>query len=129
MPQLIESLQQFLSAAWNLLLSIFGLFGPNLGLWLFLAAWIAYFLFAVNWVHLRRVLLDGGWVGLLLIGLVIILVWGTVAPPDGYHSLFGLRLSNYVGKTVYVTALACIMLLCGSIQLAGFSRHQGERGA
>jgi hypothetical protein len=31
----------------------------------------------------------------------------------------GLSLSNYVGKTVYVTALVCIMFLCGSVQLSG----------
>ncbi|MFO0918596.1 MAG: hypothetical protein U0872_09810 [Planctomycetaceae bacterium] len=48
------------------------------------------------------------------------LIWGVIAPPaTGSHYLLGLTLSNFVGKTVYVTALFTIMLLCGSVQLSG----------
>ena len=75
---------------------------------------------AVNWTKLRLVLLQGGWIGLLLIGVVAVLVWGTVAPPpSGSHHLLGLTLGNFVGKTVFVTTLICIMFLCGSVQLSG----------
>jgi hypothetical protein len=85
-----------------------------------LVAWVAYWTFAVNWTKLRTALLQGGWVGLVLLGLLAILVWGTVAPPAaGAHQFFGLTLGNFVGKTVLVTALVCIMLLCGSVQLSG----------
>ncbi len=85
-----------------------------------LLAWLAFWLFAVNWVKLRAVLLSGGWIGLALFGLVAILAWGLIAPPaDGHHYFFGLTLSNFVMKTVYVTGLISIMLLCGSVQLSG----------
>jgi hypothetical protein len=85
-----------------------------------LAAWVAYWMFAVNWTKLRSALLQGGWVGLVLLGFLAVLVWGTVAPPPaGAHQFFGLTLGNFVGKTVYVTALICVMLLCGSVQLSG----------
>jgi hypothetical protein len=85
-----------------------------------LIAWVAYWTFGVNWTRLRSVLLQGGWVGLILLGFLAVLVWGTVAPPAaGAHQFFGLTLGNFVGKTVLVTALICIMLLCGSVQLSG----------
>ena len=88
--------------------------------WLPLIAWVAFWLLAVNWVKFREVLVSGGIIGVLLIGLCMILIWGLIAPPDdGAHYLFGLTLSNFVGKTVYVTALFCIMFLCGSVQLSG----------
>ncbi|MGD9858063.1 MAG: hypothetical protein AB7U20_24220 [Planctomycetaceae bacterium] len=81
---------------------------------------MAFWTLAVNWVNLRRVLLSGGWLGGLLIMLVAIVGWGSIAPPEsGTHSLLGLTLSNFVGKTVYVTSLAVIALLCGSVQLSG----------
>lgn len=88
--------------------------------WLPLIAWVAFWLLAVNWKNFREVLVNGGVIGVLLIGLCMILIWGLIAPPDdGAHYLFGLTLSNFVGKTVYVTALFCIMFLCGSVQLSG----------
>ena len=115
--ELWESLVQLVVALWHLLLTLGAVLLP----WLPLLAWIVFWLFAVNWVSLRQVLLRGGWIGLLLIGLVMILVWGVVAPPvGGAHHLFGLTLSNFVGKTVFVTILFCIMFLCGAFQLSGF---------
>lgn len=88
--------------------------------WTPLIAWVAFWTLAVNWVQLRTWLLKGGWIGLVLLGLATVLVWGVVAPPEsGVHSLLGLKVSNFVGKTVYVTTLIVIMLLCGSTQLSG----------
>lgn len=114
---LLESLVQLVTAVWGVLVAMVMLVLP----WSPLIAWIAFWLFAVNWGKFRAVLLQGAWVGVVLLGLVTVLVWGTVAPPaDGSHYMFGLTLTNYVGKTVYVTTLFCMMFLCGSVQLAGF---------
>lgn len=116
MQALWDALVQLFDALLALVVSLGSLIVP----WLPLLAWIAFWLFAVNWVKLRQILLRGGWVGLVLIGLMAIMVWGVVAPPVGdSHYLFGLRVSNFVGKTIYVTTLACIMLLCGAVQLSG----------
>ena len=116
MQALWDSLVQLVGALVNVVVSAGGLILP----WTALIAWIGFWLFAVNWVKLRSVLLSGGWTGLALIGFVWILVWGVVAPPaDGTHFLLGLSVSNFVGKTVYVTTLICIMLLCGAVQLSG----------
>ncbi len=101
---------------WHLVVSLLVLIVP----WTPLLAWLGFWLFAVDWVKLRAVMIQGGWIGVLAIGLVAVLMWGLIAPPEsGAHHLLGLTLSNFVGKTVYVTALLTIMFLCGSVQLSG----------
>lgn len=117
MEALFDSLLQLVEALWALLLSVGSLLLP----WTPLFAWIAFWTFGVNWVRLRHIIWhQGGLLGIVLVWFTMILVWGTVAPPeDGYHHLLGLTLSNYFGKMVYVTALFCIMFLCGSVQLSG----------
>jgi hypothetical protein len=87
--------------------------------WTPLAAWVAFWLLAVNWVKLRESLAKGGWIGLVLIGAITVLVWGSVAPGAGGNSFFGLSVGNFVEKTVYVSGLACIMFLAGALQLSG----------
>ncbi len=116
MEELITNVGELVWAAWGVCASLAALLLP----WSALAAWIGFWMFGVNWTKFREVLLQGGWVAVALIGLVMVLIWGLVAPPpDGSHHLFGLTVSNFVGKTVYVSALFCIMFLCGSVQLSG----------
>ena len=116
MNDLLTDIQKLLSASWDVVISLLVLVLP----WTPLLAWVAFWLLAVNWVKLREVMIRGGWIGVVLIGLVMVLVWSLVAPPtSGPLHRFGLSVSNYVGKTVYVTALLTIMFLCGSIQLSG----------
>lgn len=116
MNDLLTNLQNLLVAGWDVVISLLVLVLP----WTPLVAWVAFWLLAVNWVKLRDVMLRGGWIGVVLMGLVMVLVWSVVAPPaSGSHHLFGLNVSNFVGKTVYVTALLTIMFLCGSVQLSG----------
>ena len=108
MMELITNLQVLLFATWNVIVSLLGLLLP----WTPLIAWVAFWLLAVNWVKLRAVMIQGGWIGVVLLGLMMVLVWSVVAPPSaGTHHLFGLNVSNFVGKTVYVTALLTIMFL------------------
>ncbi|MEX0701951.1 MAG: hypothetical protein WD069_07630 [Planctomycetales bacterium] len=116
MQQLLDSLIQLFVAVWDVLASLGAVLLP----WLPLVAWAGFWTFAVDWVRLREVLLKGGWIAVLLIGLVMVLVWGAVAPPEGgQHHLWGLTVSNFVGKTVYVAALFTIVFLCGAVQLSG----------
>jgi hypothetical protein len=116
MEKLIDSLQNLLSAGWEVLVSVLVLVVP----WAPLIAWIAFWLLAVNWEKLYPVFTKGAIIGVLFIGLMAILVWGLIAPPsDGVHHLFGLKTSNFVGKTIYVTMLLTIAALCGSVQLSG----------
>jgi len=124
MSELLISLSDLMVAAWSLLKAVSGLVLP----WFPLAVWIGFWLCAVNWNKLREVLIaKGGLLGVLLIGAIWVLIWGVVAPPEsGSHHLFGLTLSNFVGKLVYVTALFCLMFLCGSVQLSGCCQQWSE---
>ncbi|WP_010583449.1 hypothetical protein [Schlesneria paludicola] len=116
MEQLVDSLQNLLVAGWAVVVSLLGLVVP----WAPLIAWVAFWLLAVNWEKLYPVLAKGGAIGVFLIGLMMILVWGLIAPPEsGTHHLFGLEPTNFAGKTIYVTMLLVIMALCGSVQLSG----------
>ena len=117
MDALLEALRQFGPPVQELLSALFGLLLP----WTPLVIWIVFWLYAVNWVKLRTILASGGWIGLVLIGAIMVLIWGSVAPiPVGARDFFDLKISNFVEKTVYVTGLFCIMLLAGSLQLSGF---------
>ncbi|MCA9071815.1 MAG: hypothetical protein KDA84_22965, partial [Planctomycetaceae bacterium] len=127
---LFESLRQFFWAGVDVLRSIIQLFEPNLALWIGLTGWIVFCTGALNWMRLRKIILAGGWIGLLLIALMTILIWGCVDPPaDGTHYILGAPLSNFVGKMVYVTGFVCIMLLCGSVQLAIAPQEAEETAA
>lgn len=117
MEQLIHSLQNLLIAGWEVLITVLALVLP----WSPLIAWIAFWLFAVNWEKLYPVLARGGLIAVMLIGLTMILVWGLIAPPEsGAHRILGLNVTNsFVGKTFYVAMLLSIMGLCGAVQLSG----------
>ena len=116
MEAVFSSLLQLVTALWQLVVALFFVITP----WAPLIGYLAFWLFAVDWVKLREVLVKGGWIGLLLIVFMTTLVWGLIAPPAGnFHNLLGLQLSNFAGKFAYVAALTVMMLLCGSVQLSG----------
>jgi hypothetical protein len=116
MEALLTSLVDLFLALWSLLVAVLALVVP----WTPLIAWLAYWLFAADWSKLWPVLAKGGWIAVVLIGLMMAMIWGVVAPPTGgHHVILGLTLSNFVGKFVYVTALLVMLLLCGSVQLSG----------
>ena len=122
MDALIELIQNVVTLFWSALDVIVALIKVVLP-WLPLLAWIAFWTLAVNWVKAFDVLRRGGFIGVLLLMFATVLVWGAVAPPAaGSHYMFGLTVSNYAGKFIYVTMLACIAMLCGSAQMNGFAK-------
>lgn len=119
MDAVIELFQSLVNVLWSLLDVVVALVRVIIP-WLPLLAWIAYWSLAVNWFRAFDVLRRGGFLGVLLLMFLAVLVWGAVAPPvDGAHTVFGLTVSNYPGKFIYVTMLTCIALLCGSVQMSG----------
>ena len=119
MDAVIDLLQSLVNVFW-LLLDVVIAFVKVVVPWLPLLAWIAFWSLAVNWVRTFDILRRGGFIGVLLMMFMAVIVWGAVAPPiEGTHSLFGLTVSNYAGKFIYVTMLTCIALLCGSVQMSG----------
>ena len=79
--------------------------------------WTVFWLFAVDWVQLRQILLKGGWLGIMLVGFVMVVVWQQISP--GSQAVLGLELNGYIEKMVYVTALLSLMFVCGAVQLTG----------
>ena len=119
MDAVFELFHSLINVFWSLLDVVVALVRVLLP-WLPLLAWIAYWSLAVNWVKAFDILCRGGFIGVLLMMFVAVIVWGAVAPPvDGSHTVFGLTVSNYAGKFIYVTMLTCIALLCGSVQMSG----------
>ena len=114
--ELFQSLVNVFRSLLDVVVALFRVIVP----WLPLFAWIAFWSLAVNWARAFDILRKGGVIGILLLMFVAVLVWGAVAPPiEGTHTLFGLTVSNFAGKFIYVTLLTCITLLCGSVQMSG----------
>lgn len=124
MHSVYQSLVELTFALVDLIGSVGSLVLP----WMALVAWLVFWLFAVNWTRFRtQITQEGGWIALLLIGFVWIIVWSVVAPPaSGSYHLFGLNISNFTGKTVYVTSLFCLMFLAGAAQLSGGIGNWGQ---
>ena len=70
--QLLDSLLQLVVALWGTVYALIVLVLQYVPL----IAWVAFWLLAVNWVKFRQVLASGGWIGLVLIGFVMVLIWG-----------------------------------------------------
>ena len=117
---LLQALLNLLSALLEVLVATGGLILP----WLPLIAWTVFWALAVNWEKLAAVIRSGAFLGIAMIALLAVLVWGCVSPPvDGHHyfEMLGVRLSvsNFTGKLVYVVGLVVIMFAAGSAQLSG----------
>lgn len=78
--------------------------------------WIIWWLFLVDWEVTRQTLKQGGWVGLVLLGLLVVLVWGSLSP--GRQEILPLPLPNHLEELTVVFGLVVIMLGCGALQLA-----------
>ena len=68
MNQLLTSLQSLLVASWDVVLAVLMLVSP----WTPLLVWVAFWMLAVDWVKLRAVMIKGGWIGVALMGLVMV---------------------------------------------------------
>ena len=84
-------------------------------------AWALFWLFAVDWTRLRQIILKGGWLGVALVGVVMVVVWQQIVPEA--EVVLNLEVNGYIEKMVYVTALFSVMFVCGAIQLTGCCRR------
>jgi hypothetical protein len=79
------------------------------------AAWIAWWLWAVNWRKAFPALAQGAWVPLLLLMLVSALVWSRIAPSN--VDLGFMQLYNFWWQLGAVGIFVGVALLCGWLQL------------
>jgi ACR3 family arsenite efflux pump ArsB len=102
--------------------------GKALVPWTPLLLWVVFWLFTVDWKKLVPILNRGGMLIVLAAGAVTVLAWsGLSQPAENVHSLYGLQVSNWVGKLVYVSGLIAIAFLSGSVQLTGIGRSWIEQ--
>jgi hypothetical protein len=79
---------------------------------LLLIAWVAWWLWGVNWVKAWDWLARGAWVAVVLLVVLAALVWSRVAPVHDPVPA-GLNFWWQLGGT---TILACLALFCGWLQ-------------
>jgi hypothetical protein len=78
-------------------------------------AFPAWCLWGIDWRRGWAVLAEGGWVPLVLIGIMAGVVWAFVFPSSA--SVLGIfSLPNYLWQIVAVTLLICLALACGWLQ-------------
>lgn len=87
-----------------------------------LVLWIVWWLFLVDWAATRDSLKQGGWVGLILLGLLTVLVWGCLSPAD--REYLPIPLPNFLEEFTVVFGLYVVMLGCGALQLALWPPHE-----
>lgn len=110
MSGVLESLWAFLAAGGDLLAAFVLLVTP----WLPLGAWAAFWLFAVDWMRLRRILVpQSGMVGLLLIAVFTAWISTLIAPVTAQSLLLPV-----VERIAVLTTWIVVMMTCGA-QLLG----------
>jgi hypothetical protein len=107
---------------WNTLLQL----GDNLGTliiellrltlhWSLLLAWIAWWLWGVNWNTAWAVLAQGAWAPLALLIITSALVWSRLSP-SACDCLGFVSVPNFWWQLGGVSLLAALTLLCGWLQ-------------
>ena len=83
--------------------------------WLLLIAWLAWWLWGVNWKNAWTVLAQGAWLPVLLLMIVSALVWSQIAPSD-CSCLGFVRVANFWWQLGGVGLLVAVTLFCGWLQ-------------
>ncbi|MCI0458022.1 MAG: hypothetical protein L0Z62_13745 [Gemmataceae bacterium] len=105
----IESPDLF-ATLWQLVVTLGTLIVAVLDLalrWSLVIAWVAWWLWAVNWRRAWAVLAEGAWIPVLLLMLVAALVWSRLAPTP---------VGNFWWQLGAVGLLAAVALFCGWLQ-------------
>jgi hypothetical protein len=83
--------------------------------WSLLIAWIAWWLWGVNWKRTWPALASGGWAPVVLICVTAALVWSQAAP-SASDSLGFVTVPNFWWQLGAVGLLAAVALFCGWLQ-------------
>jgi hypothetical protein len=87
---------------------------------LLLAAWVAWWLLAVNWEKAWAFLGQGAWVPLVLLMVLVATVWAALVPAP-CDCLGLLRLPNFWWQLGAVSSTVAVALFCGWLQrVVGF---------
>ncbi|OAI51345.1 hypothetical protein AYO44_00615 [Planctomycetaceae bacterium SCGC AG-212-F19] len=80
-----------------------------------LIAWVAWWLWGVNWAKLWPTLARGAWAPMALLVFMTALVWSKIAPGE-YHLIGIVTVPNFFWQFGAVSLLAALTLVCGWLQ-------------
>lgn len=107
---------------WDLLVQLFRILGQLLGdllqgagRWSLLLAWLAWWLWGVNWKKVWPVLGQGAWVAVVLGMLLTALVWSRLEPAE-CACLGFVSVSNFWWQLGGVSLVVALTLFCGWLQ-------------
>jgi hypothetical protein len=83
--------------------------------WALLLAWLAWWLWGVNWKKVWPVLAQGAWAPLLLLIILAAMTWSCLDPVP-CNCLGFVTLPNFWWQLLGVSLLAGLTLLCGWLQ-------------
>jgi len=80
-----------------------------------LIAWVAWWLWGVNWNKAWAVLTRGGWVVVVLLTVLAAMAWAAIFPST--YEVFGLfQVANFWWQLAAVTVIVLLALFCGWVQ-------------
>jgi hypothetical protein len=97
------------------LVKVLGILAEWFLLWAPAVAWVAWWLWGVNWTKTWPVLRSGAWVPLILGMLMIALVWSQLAPSDCTCLRFA-TVPNFWWQCGAVGLFTALTLFCGWLQ-------------
>jgi hypothetical protein len=109
--EIVQTLVQLVNIILTLLVEV-GTLALRYGL---VIAWIAWWLWGVNWTKAWTFLAKGGWIVVVLLDLVSALAWAAMAPSN--RDLLGLfSIPNFWWQFGVVSLLVLSALFCGWLQ-------------
>lgn len=111
MAELWQTLFQLVTILGTLLLELLG-FALR---WSLLIAWVAWWLWGVNWKRAWTALAAGAWAPVVLLMVIAALVWSQIAPSN-CDCLAVVTVSNFWWQLGAIGLLVAVTLFCGWLQ-------------
>jgi hypothetical protein len=110
MTELLTTLQQLATDLVNLILVLARILAPY---WLALA-WVAWWLWAVDWRKMWPRLAEGAWAPLTLLGIMVALAWSSITP--GPYVVGDVAIASFWWQLLAVAGMIGAALFCGWLQ-------------
>jgi hypothetical protein len=109
--EIFDTLVQLVTTLGTLIFAISTLLLSNA----LLIAWIAWWLWGVNWTKAWQTLARGGWAVVVLLTVVAAIAWAAIVP--GTYSFLGVfSIPNFWWQLAAVTGIVLLALFCGWVQ-------------
>ena len=109
---------ELLETLWQLILVLLSLARELAALalsWALLIAWVAWWLWGVNWKRAWAALREGAWAPLVLLMILVALAWSRISPGE-LHFLGLLTIPNFCAQLLMVSFWVGVAFFCGWLQ-------------